>query len=55
MHIKFWLETLKRKEQLDRTRRRWNDNVKTNMKEIVCQDVDSIYLAQGKDQWQAVV
>jgi hypothetical protein len=42
-------------EEKERTWHRWEDNIKIDLKEIVCDDVDWIHLAQGKDQWQALV
>jgi hypothetical protein len=41
------------KKPLERTRRRWKDNIKTDHIEIC--GVDSIDLAQDKDQWRGVV
>jgi hypothetical protein len=38
-----------------RPRRRWKDNFKANFKEIVCEDMDWIHLAERKDQWRSVV
>jgi hypothetical protein len=39
---------------LGRPRRRWEDNIKIDFKEIECDDVDWIYLAGDRDQWQAL-
>jgi hypothetical protein len=36
-------------------RRRWDDNIKLNHKEIKWEDVDWIDLAQDRDKWRAVV
>jgi hypothetical protein len=30
--------------------RRWGDNIKNDLKEAVCEDVNWIHLAQNKDQ-----
>jgi hypothetical protein len=30
--------------------RRWEDNIKVDLKEIVCENVDLMHLAQGRDQ-----
>jgi transcription termination factor 2 len=40
---------------LGRPRRRWKDNIKMNLREIVFEDVDWIHLAQDRDRWRAVV
>jgi hypothetical protein len=39
---------------LGRTRRRWEDNIRMNLREIVWEVVDWIHLAQDRDQWQAL-
>jgi hypothetical protein len=35
--------------------RRWVDNIKMDLREIGCDGMDSIDLAQDKDQWRALV
>jgi hypothetical protein len=45
----------KRKRQLGRSRRRWVDNIKTNLRERGWDGIDWIDLAQDKDQWRALV
>jgi hypothetical protein len=40
---------------LGRPRRRWEDNIKMDLREIGFEDVDCIYLAQDRDRWRAVV
>jgi hypothetical protein len=40
---------------LGRPRRRWEDNIKMDLKEIRFGDVDWIDLAQDKDRWRALV
>jgi hypothetical protein len=40
---------------LGRPRRRWEDNIKTDLREIGFGDVDWIHLAQDRDRWRAVV
>jgi hypothetical protein len=44
MHTIFWLED-----------GRWKDNIRTDLREIVWEDVDSIHLALDRDQWRALV
>jgi hypothetical protein len=41
--------------QLGRSRRRWEDNIKTNLEKIVWEGADSIHLAQDTDRWRAFV
>jgi hypothetical protein len=56
MRSKFWSESLKRRERpLGRSNRRWEDNIKTDIREIVLEEVDSIYLAQDRGQCRAHV
>jgi hypothetical protein len=43
------------KRPLGRHRRRWKDNIKTNLKEIWFADVEWIHLAQDRERWRAVV
>jgi hypothetical protein len=40
---------------LGRPRRRWEDNIKMDHREIGFGDVDWIHLAQDRDRWLAVV
>jgi hypothetical protein len=40
---------------LGRPRRRWEDNIKMNLREVGFGDVDWIDLAQDKDRWRALV
>jgi hypothetical protein len=39
-----------RKRPLGRPVRRWEDNIKMDIKEIGCENVDWIYLAEDRDQ-----
>jgi len=43
------------KRPLGRPRRRWGDNIKVDVKEVGCGDVDWIELAQDKGRWRALV
>jgi hypothetical protein len=36
-------------------RRRWEDNIRMDLREIGWKVVDCIHLAQDRDQWRAVV
>jgi hypothetical protein len=37
------------------SRRRWEDNIRMDLREIGWEVVDWIHLAQDRDQWRAVV
>jgi hypothetical protein len=43
------------KRPLGRPRRRWEDNIKMNLREIEWGGMDWIDLTQDKDQWRALV
>jgi hypothetical protein len=43
------------KRPLGRPRRRWVDNIKMNLLELVWGGVDRIGLAQDRDKWRALV
>jgi hypothetical protein len=43
------------KIHLERTRRGWEDNIKTDLTEIGLGGIDWIDLAQDRDQWRALV
>jgi hypothetical protein len=43
------------KRPLGRRRRRWVDNIKMDLREIGCDGLDWIQLAQDRDQWRALV
>jgi hypothetical protein len=40
---------------LERPRRRWEDNIKMDLREIGFGDADLIHLAQDRDRWRALV
>jgi hypothetical protein len=40
---------------LVRPRRRWEDNIKMDLREIGFGDVDWIYLAQDRGRWRSLV
>jgi hypothetical protein len=42
------------KKVLERSGRRWEDNIKMDLKEIRC-EMDLIHLVQGRGQWRALV
>jgi hypothetical protein len=43
------------KRPLGRPRRRWVDNIQMDLTEIGWDGVDRIELAEGRDQWRALV
>jgi hypothetical protein len=43
------------KRPLGRPRRRWENNIKMDLREIEWGDVDWINLAQERDQWRTLV
>jgi hypothetical protein len=40
---------------LGRSRRRWEDNIKMDLREIGFGDVDCIHLAQDRNMWRVLV
>jgi hypothetical protein len=40
---------------LERPRRKWEDNIKMDLREIVFGDLDWIHWAQDRDRWRALV
>jgi hypothetical protein len=44
-----------RKKPLGRHRRRWEDNIRMDHKEIGCERVDWLHLAQDRNQWLILV
>jgi hypothetical protein len=43
------------KSPLGRSRRRWVDNIKMDLREIKWDGIDWIDLAQDRDQWRALL
>jgi hypothetical protein len=43
------------KRPLGRPKRKWVDNIKMDLREIECDGMDWIDLAEDRDQWTAVV
>jgi len=43
------------KRPLGRPKRRWKDNIKMGVREVGCEGMDWIELAQDRDRWRAVV
>jgi hypothetical protein len=40
---------------LGRPKRRWEDNIKMDIREVVLEDMNWIDLAQDRDRWRALV
>jgi len=51
----FLLEKPERKRSLGRPRRRWVDNIRMDLQEVVCGYMDWIGLAQDRDTWRTLV
>jgi hypothetical protein len=43
------------RKTLGRPSRIWEENIRMDLREIGCEGVDRIHLAQDRDQWRAVV
>jgi len=43
------------KRSLERPRRRWVDNIRTDLQEMECGYMDWIGLAQDRDRWRTLV
>ena len=43
------------KKQLGRPKHRWVDNIKIDLQEVVCRDMDWFDVAQDRDKWRALV
>ena len=46
---------LEGKSPIGRTRRRWEDNIKMDLKEMGCEVLDWIVVAQDRKTWRALV
>jgi hypothetical protein len=45
----------KGRRPLEKPRRRWENNIKTDLREVGCGCVDWIGLVQDRDRWRALV
>jgi len=43
------------KRPLGRSRRRWEDNIKMDLQDVGCGDMDWIELVQDRDRWRALL
>ena len=46
---------LEEKRPLRRPKRRWEDNIKIDLQEVMCEGVEWIDLVQDRDSWRAFV
>ena len=53
MLTEFWWGKPEGRRSLGRPRRRWEDNIKMDLREVGCHPRDCIALAEDGDQWQA--
>ena len=53
MYTGFWWGNLKR--PLRRPRRRWEDNINTDLQDLEWRDVEWIDLAQDRNSWRVLV
>jgi hypothetical protein len=53
--VQVFMGKLEGKRQLERPRRRWEDCIRMDLREIGCGSVDWIHLAQDRDWWRALV
>ena len=44
-----------RKSQLRRHKHRWEDNIKMDLKKVVWECLEWIFLVQGRDRWRALL
>jgi hypothetical protein len=50
-----WIGNFRRKIPTGRLRRRWENNIKMDLKEMGCGDIEWSELAQERDRWRALV
>jgi hypothetical protein len=51
----FWWGNLRDRDHSEDTRRRWEDNIKMDIRDVRRGGMDWIYMAQDKDMWRAPV
>jgi hypothetical protein len=51
MHIDFLVEKVEGQDPKGRSRPAWKDNIKVDIKEMECEGVDWIHLAQDRSKW----
>jgi hypothetical protein len=55
MRIRVLVGKPERKRLLGRPRHRWDDNIKMDVHEVECGDMDWIELPQDRERWRALV
>jgi hypothetical protein len=55
MHPKVLARTPEGKRPFARSRRRWEGNIKMDLIDMSCENIDWIQLVQGSSQWWAFV
>ena len=55
MHSEFRLEYLKKRAHLKKPMRKFEDNIKMTLKEIIWNSGNWMYVTQNRDKWLAVV
>jgi hypothetical protein len=55
MYTEFWWGKPEGKRPLGRSRRRWENNIKTDLQKVGGGGIDWIELAQDRDIWLALV
>jgi hypothetical protein len=55
MHTGFLVGKPEGKKPLGRPRRRWEDNIRMDLREIGLSGMDWIDMARDRDQWRALV
>jgi len=55
MYKGFWLWKSEGQRQLEKPKRRSDDNIKMDLQELGCGGMDWIELAQDRDRWRVLV
>jgi hypothetical protein len=55
MHTRFWSEKPDGTRLLRRLTHKWEDNIKTDLREIMWEVVDWMHMTQDRVEWWAVV
>jgi len=55
LHTGFWWGNPRKRDQLGRSRRRLEDNIKMDLQEVRCGGMDWIDVTQGTNRTQALV
>jgi hypothetical protein len=55
IYLDFRWENLREKRPLERSRRRWEDNIKVDLQKLGCGGKDWTEMAQDRDRWRTLV